>query len=359
MTLLVWPWGIHSFSLQSPEALVFLVVLPILAAAYVWMQFRRRRYAVRYASVSLVREAVGKGPGVRRHIPAIVYLFALTAMIVGLARPEGVVSTSSQRGIVVLAIDVSGSMLAEDVTPNRMDATKKAARDFVNKQPSGVQVGIVSFSDFGALVQPPTTDKKAATKAIDRLQPERGTNIGGGLEVALDSVYEALDLAPPLPNGNQNQNQLPRSAPTPTPTPIPSPPQGQSGPIPASIVLVSDGQSNTGPPPLRVADEAKGAGIKVYTVGIGTAEGTVLRIQGRSVFTRLDEDTLRGIADATGAHYYNAQDSNQLNKVYDELARQRQSEPKQTELTYYLTGTALLASIIAGAFSLFWFNRLP
>ena len=129
--------------------------------------------------------------------------------------------------------------------------------------------------------------------------------------------------------------------------------------MPASIVLVSDGQSNTGPPPLRVADEAKTAGIKVYTVGIGTPEGTVLRIQGRSVFTRLDEETLQGIANATSGHYYNAQDSNQLNKVYDELARQRQSEPQQTELTYYLTGTALLISVIAGAFSLLWFNRLP
>jgi Ca-activated chloride channel family protein len=279
-------------------------------------------------------------------------------MIIGLARPEGVVAQSEQRGIVVLSIDVSGSMLAEDVSPNRMEATKKAARDFVNKQPPGIQVGIVSFSDFGALVQPPTKDKKLATKAIDRLQPERGTNIGGGLEVALDSIYEALDLAPPTATTNQNPAGGPAQR-APTPIPTPAPDASQSTPMPASIVLVSDGQSNTGPPPLKVADEAKSAGIKVYTVGIGTAEGTVLRIQGRSVFTRLDEETLQGIADDTGAHYYNAQDSNQLEKVYGELARQRQSEPQQTELTYYFTGAALLVSVIAGAFSLLWFNRLP
>jgi len=152
MTLIVWPWGIHSFDLKSPGALVFLAILPVLVALYVFMQRRRRKYAVRFSSVSLVQQAVGRGPGIRRHIPAVVYLLALALMIVGLARPEGVVSSSSERGIVVLAIDVSGSMLAEDVTPNRMEATKKAARDFVNKQPTGVQVGIVSFSDFGALV---------------------------------------------------------------------------------------------------------------------------------------------------------------------------------------------------------------
>ncbi len=141
--------------------------------------------------------------------------------------------------------------------------------------------------------------------------------------------------------------------------PTPTPAQTRDKPPPASIVLVSDGQSNTGPPPLRVADEAVAAGVKVYTIGIGTPEGTVLRIQGRAVFTRLDEDTLRGMADATGGRYLNAQDESALKRVYDELARERHSEPQETELTFYLTGTALVLSIIGGAFSLFWFNRLP
>src|SRR6266851_4530266 len=113
MSLFVWPWGIHSFDFKAPSALIFLVLIPLLAGAYVWMQYRRRRYAVRYASVSLIREAVGKGPGFKRHVPAIIYMAALAAMVIGLARPEGVVSTSEQRGIVVLSIDVSGSMLAE------------------------------------------------------------------------------------------------------------------------------------------------------------------------------------------------------------------------------------------------------
>ncbi len=352
--LLIWPWSVDSFDFKSPEALVFLLFLPVLAGLYVWMQFLRRRYAVRYASVSLVREAVGKGPGFRRHVPALLYLVALATMVFALARPEGIVSTSEERGIVVLTLDVSGSMWAEDVAPNRMEATKKAAREFVSKQPKGIQIGVVSFTDFAALLQPPTRDKKAAIDAIDRLQPQRGTNMGGGLQVALDAIYSALDTAGP--GASPSPAARPGLAPTPTPVPAP---RGSSKEPPASIVIVSDGDSNTGPPPLRVADEAQAAGVKVFTVGIGTPEGTVVRIQGRSAFTRLNEDVLRQIAEATGGQYYNARDASQLEKVYDQVARERQSEPQQTELTYYLTGTALLFSVIAGAFSLAWFNRLP
>lgn len=349
--LITWPWSIDSFGFQSPEGLVFLFMLPIVAGLYVWMQLSRRKYAVRYASVSLLREAVGKGPGFRRHVPAALYLLALAAMVFALARPKGVVENAFDSGTVILAIDVSGSMWAEDVVPNRMEATKDAVKEFVKKQPKGVQIGIVSFSDFGILSQAPTLDKKAVNKAIDRLTPQRGTNIGGGLQAALDAIYEGSDTPRP---GAQPQSPFAPAQPTPAPATTGSPPSPA-----ATILLLSDGQSNTGPPPLRVADEAVAAGVKVFTIGIGTPEGTVLRIQGRSVFTRLDDTTLRGIAETTGGKYLSAQDEKQLGDVYDELARERQSEPEERDLTYYLTGVALLFSLLAGGFSLAWFNRLP
>src|SRR5918998_1743217 len=193
-------------SFMWPQALLALLLVPVLIGIYVWMQRRRSRYAVRFASVGLVRQAVGKGPGVRRHIPAAVYLLALAGMIVALARPQAPITVPRNTGTVMHVIDVSGSMQATDVKPNRMEATKEAAQEFVDKQPSGVKMGVVSFSDFGALVQAPTRDKDLVRKAIDRLRPQRGTNIGGGLQAAIDALYEGTDAPPrtanqPAPGG--------------------------------------------------------------------------------------------------------------------------------------------------------------
>ena len=327
-----WPW-----------ALALLVVVPLLAAAYITMQKRRRKYALSYASVSLVAQAVGKGPGRKRHIPAVLYLGAIALMVVALARPQATVPVPSNTGTVMLVIDVSGSMFAEDVEPNRMEATKNAARDFVEKQPSGVKVGVVSFSDFAALVAPPDTERQPTLDAIARLRPQRGTNIGAGLQVALDAIYnlqEEADIA--VTNG-------PRPTPTAQELDVP----------PASIVLVSDGQSNTGPDPLEIVQEAVDANIKVYTVGIGTEEGTVLQIQGRNVFTALDASTMRAVADQTGGKYFNAQSDADLREVYDDLSRERIIENEETEITFAFAGAALLVSMLAGALGLMWFNRLP
>jgi Ca-activated chloride channel family protein len=337
-----------------PQALFALIALPVLLGIYVWMQRRRARYAVRFASVGLVRQAVGKGPGIRRHIPAAVYLLALTGMIVALARPQAAVSVPRNTGTVMLVIDVSGSMQATDVKPNRMEATKQAAQEFVDRQPGGVKIGVVSFSDFGALVQAPTRDKDLVQKAIDRLRPQRGTNIGGGLQTALDALFEGSDSPRPTvaPTGAA---ELSRPSATPPPTEAA---RDQKTP-PASIVLVSDGESNVGPPALEVAQEAQKAGIKVYTVGIGTKEGVNLSIQGRRVFTRLDEDTLKGMADLTGGRYLSAQNESELRSVYDELARERQFEKEKTEITFGFTAGALVLSLIGGILSLLWFNRLP
>jgi Ca-activated chloride channel family protein len=329
---------------EWPLALLGLIAVPVLVLIYVMQQRRRQQYALRYASVSLVQQAVGSGPGIKRHIPAALYMLAIAAMIIALARPQAKIPTPSTTGTVVLSIDVSGSMLAQDVEPNRMEATKAAARDFVEKQPSGVKIGVVSFSDFGALVAPPDENRDQALESISRLRPQRGTNIGAGLAVALDAIYEEQADGEPV-----FSNQ-------PTPTPVPG--ETLDTP-PASIVLVSDGQSNTGQDPIELAQEAANAGIKIYTVGIGTPEGTVLQIQGRNVFTRLDEATLKSMADLTGGRYFNAQDETDLKQIYDDLARERVVENKETEVTFAFAGAALALSMLAGALGLVWFNRLP
>ncbi len=344
-------------SFMWPQMLVALALVPLLVGAYIWQQRRRRKYAVRYASLALVRDAVGKGPGVKRHVPAAFYLLALTGMIVALARPQAPIEVPHNTGTVILSIDVSGSMQATDVKPNRMEATKEAARLFVKRQPKGVKIGVVSFSDFGALVQPPTRDKDAVLRAIDRLRPQRGTNIGAGIEVALDAIVEDLDL--PRPTATPGAGGVGGRAVGARPTPAPASPVQPGKAPPASIVLVSDGESNVGPPPLEVAQAAAAAGVKVYTVGIGTKEGSVLRIQGRSVFTRLDEDTLKGVAEVTGARYLSAQNESELLKVYDELSRERAFEKEKTEVTFAVTLGALVLSLIGGVLSLLWFNRLP
>ena len=328
----------------APQALLLLSVVPLFAAAYLWMQRRRRRYALRYASVALVRDAVGRGPGLRRHVPPALFLLALATMAVAVARPQATVPVTENLGAVVLAVDTSGSMQAADVSPSRMEATKEAARRFVGKQPKGIQIGVVSFSDAGAVLQPPTEDRAAVLRTIDRLQPQRGTNIGGGLAAALDTIAAAMDTT--------------RSVRASTPSAPPAT-QGQEPPPPASVVLVSDGESNTGPAPFDVAREAAAAGVRVYTVGIGTAQGMTLRVNGQTAFTRLDETTLRGIAELTGGRYLNAQDEAQLAAVYDDLARERRVAERPVEITFAVAAAALALSLVGGVLSLLWFNRLP
>jgi Ca-activated chloride channel family protein len=331
-------------SFEWPWALAFLVVVPVLALAYVSMQRRRQRYALRYASVSLVQQAVGTGPGIKRHIPAGLYLLALTALVIALARPEAVVPTPTTTGTIILSIDVSGSMFAQDVDPNRMEATKEAARNFVERQPSGVKIGVVSFSDFAALVAPPSDDRAQALESIGRLRPQRGTNIGAGVAVALDAIYEEQADGAPIVTGE--------------PTPVPDL-GAVIDPPPASIVLVSDGDSTVGPDPLELAQEAADNGVRIYTVGIGTPEGTVLQIDGRNILTRLDEATLKGMADMTGGRYFNAQTETDLREIYDDLARERVFEDKETEITVAFAAVALVLSMVAGGLGLVWFNRLP
>jgi Ca-activated chloride channel family protein len=332
-----------------PQALPALLLIPLLAGVYFMLQRRRARYALRYASVGLIREAVGRGPGVRRHVPPALFLLALAAGIVALARPQILFAQHQDSGIVMLSVDVSGSMQADDVKPTRMDALKSAVSDFVQKQPNDVKIGLVAFSDQARMLQPPTSDKAAVLQAVDRLKAGGGTDMGDGLQVALDAIYSDTDIPRPqnAQSGSSSGNANDGSAAVP------------SSPAAASVILVSDGGANVGPPPLDVANQAAGSGIKIYTVGIGTAAGSVLHIQGQSIRTALDEKTLQGISGATGAQYFNAQSETQLSQIYGQLAMQQQTEVVPTEITFLAASGAVVFMLVAGALSLLWFNRLP
>lgn len=340
-------------SFLFPLGLWLTLIVPILIVLYIWAQRRRQRYALRYASLSLVKEALGRGPGIRRHIPPALFLIALFFMTAAVARPVTVVSVPVQEGVVILAIDISGSMRAEDLKPNRMEAAKEAAKAFVARQGEDVAVGIVSFSGDASLVQSPTTDHELVLRAIERLIPQRATAIGRGILTSLDAIFENDEEIPPSVQAFQRLEATGGQA------PLPASPPGGTLNAPATIILLSDGQNNQFPAPLQIIGEAISRGIRVYTVGVGSAEGTILRIQGRQIRTRLDEATLKQIAEVTEAEYYNASNAADLREVYEQLSTQLVLREQKTEVTAYLTALAALLSIVAGGLSLLWFNRLP
>ena len=326
-----------------------LLLIPALAAAYILAQRRRQKYALRYASLSLVKEALGRGPGFRRHVPPILFLSAMAVMVTALARPTAVVVLPSQQGTIILTLDNSGSMRANDVQPNRLEAAKAAAKAFVAKQPRSQKLGVVGFAGTASLVQAPTTNHDAIDKAIDRLTLQRATAIGSGILTSLNAILEEFGEKPVAlqlePFGVQGQE----------PTPI-APNESLSTAI---IVLMSDGQSNTGPDPLDVVEQAASRGVKIYTVGLGSPEGTIITFYNRSMRVRLDEATLKRIAEKTNGTYFRATSDTDLKQIYESLSTRLVFKPERTEITALFAGVAALLLLASGALSLLWFNRLP
>jgi Ca-activated chloride channel family protein len=342
--------------------LSLLVLVPLLVVAYFWIQRRRKKFAVRYASLSLVKDAMGRRPGWRRHVPPALFLLGLTIMIVALARPTALVKTPFREGTIVLAMDVSGSMTAEDVAPNRMEAAKTAALTMVASQPESVRFAIVSFSSAASIVQQSTKDRESIENAIKQLGPQRGTAIGCGL---LAAVYAAVGQPMPLTNqvgGNCGSvgasfSGFGRGRVTPTLTPPPPVLAGSNESV--IIVLLSDGQSNTGPDAKEIAGMAANRGIRVYTIGLGTTSGSVIRAGGRSARVLLDEETLKNIAGQTQGQYFNAQTAGDLTTIYESVGKQLVFRTEQTEITAAFTAAAIAALIASGVLSLLWFSRLP
>ena len=293
-------------------------------------------------------KAGGRKLGLRRHIPPALFLIGLAILTFALARPKAVVSLPRLAGTVVLTFDVSGSMAATDMTPTRMEAAKAAARAFVERQPTTVQVGIVAFSESGLSVQVPTNDKDAVLAAINRLTTARGTSLATGIGAALD-VIAALD-------GEKQQGYYSNATPTPAPPPTAAPKGSRTS---AAIVLLTDGENTVQPDPLLAAQAAADMGVRVHTVGIGSPTGSTLKVEGFTVQTRLDEATLQAISEMTDGSYYNAQNEDDLRTIYQNLGTQLIVKPEETEITSILTGVGLLVLLVGGVLSLLWFSRLP
>jgi Ca-activated chloride channel homolog len=343
-------------SFMWTELLWLLLLVPALAAAYVLAQKRRQKYALRYASLSLVKQALGAGPGFRRHVPPILFLAAMSLLITGLARPTATVMLPSHKGTIILAMDSSGSMRADDVKPSRMEASKAAAKAFIEKQPGGSRIGVVAFAATASLVQPPTREREPLLAAIDRLNMQRGTAIGNGILTSLNAILEDFgEKTIAIHPSDEAVQEAPRDATKPMAGSI----GGETAFAPAIVVLLSDGQSNTGPPPLEVVAHAAARGIRIYTVGLGSVEGTVLSYYNRSFRVRLDEETLKAIAEKTGAAYFKADSETDLREIYEKLGGLLVLKPEKTEITALFAAAAALLMLAAGALSLMWFNRLP
>jgi Ca-activated chloride channel homolog len=329
-----------------PTLLFALFFVPLLILLYLQIQGRRRKLAARYGSLGIVHDAIGSGIGLRRHIPAMIFLASLTILIFSLARPQATVSVPRIEGTVMLTFDVSGSMAADDFQPTRMEAAKVAARQFVENQPSGVSIGVVVFSDGGISVQPPTDNREETITTIDRLVPRRGTSIGNGILVALNAI--AVDAGdPPILNTNTQSPPL-------------EPVQAPQGWYPSAvIVLLTDGENNEDPDPIMTADLAADLGVRVYTVGIGTAAGTLLEVEGFTVHTRLDEPLLQYIASTTGGLYYNAGNEEELRRIYDDLEPKLSIKPEKIEMTSIFAGFGMIVFLIGGLLSLLWFGHVP
>jgi Ca-activated chloride channel homolog len=309
---------------------------------------RRRRRAMARGGLGLGQGMARRPGGVRARIPAVLFIAGLSVLMVALARPTAAVDLPREEGTVILAFDVSGSMAADDLKPTRMEAAKAATQDFVERQPPGVIIGVVAFSDAGLSVQAPTNDQATVLAAIKRLTPERGTSLGQGIRAALNTIATAENG--PVTNYYSNRS------PAPTATPAPVAPGSHTS---AVIVLLTDGENTQPPDPGAAAQAAADQGVRIYTVGIGSAAGTTLDVDGFKVHTQLDAATLQHISDVTGGTYYAAADEQDLHKVYDELDTRLVVKPQMIEVTSLFAGASVLLLVVGGVLSLVWLGRLP
>jgi Ca-activated chloride channel family protein len=330
-----------------PVMLISLFLVPLLVALYLLLQKRRRQMAERFSKMGFGPGSAARSAGVRRHVPPLLFLASLTILLVAMARPQATVSLPREQGTVILAFDVSGSMAATDIQPTRMEAAKTAARDFVQRLPPTVNVGVVAFSDNGFAVQTPTNDPQEIQQAINRLAPQRGTSVGNGILASLNAIS--------VDNG-QHVNLYSNLSPTPQATPTPMPKGTYTNAI---IVMLTDGENNESPNVMTSAQAAADQGVRIYTVGIGSPTGTTLHINGFNVFTKLDEATLQQISQLTGGTYYNAQSAQDLLNIYQNLDTQLVIKPEKTEVTSLFAGASILVFLMGGVFSLLWFSRFP
>jgi Ca-activated chloride channel family protein len=340
-----------------PKLLLLLLVLPLLAGLYVWLWRRKRKQVVAYASLSLIRQAMAPQRNWRRHLPPALLLLALAALLLAAARPLARIALPTQQETVILAIDVSGSMRATDVQPSRLEAAQAAARAFLADLPRHVKVGIVAFAGSAQIAQLPTTNRDDLNATIDRFQLQRGTATGNGIVLSLAALFPeaGIDL------GQFSYGRLGSLRSQSLDTPLPGPPAqpvepGSYGS--AAVILLTDGQRTTGIDPLEAAKLAADRGVRVYTVGVGTVEGVTVGFEGWSMHTRLDEESLKGIAQQTRGEYFHAATAEALKQVYQTLSSRLTVETKETEITALLAVLGALLVIASATLSMLWFHRV-
>ena len=342
---------------QWPEMLWLAAAVPVLVAVYVLLLRRKKKAALRYASLTMVRDAMG-AQRFRRHVPPFLFLLALLLMIVAIARPNAVVTLPSQLQTIILAMDVSGSMRAKDVQPNRLVAAQEAAKAFVAEQPRNTRIGVVSFAGTAAVVQAPTSNREDILAAIDRFQLQRGTAIGSGIIVSLATLFPdaGIDVSE-LIYGRQAPRNFPvdqtRKSDKKEFKPVPPGSYGS-----AAIILLTDGQRTTGPDSIDAAKMAAERGVRVYTVGIGTTSGEIIGFEGWSMRVRLEEETLKQIANITRGEYFYAGTATDLRKVYETLNSRLIMEKQETEITAFFSAAAAALALLSALLSILWFNRI-
>lgn len=357
----LWPW-----------LLFLLLLIPLLVAGYIWMLRRKRKFAVRYSSLSLVRAALPERSRWRRHLPFALFLIALATLTTAMARPVAQVEVPLSRTSIILAMDTSRSMCATDIEPNRLTIAQEAALAFVDEQAKGTQIGIVAFAGLAELVVPPTTDKEVLQDAIRSFSTSLGTAIGSATLKSIDAIAEVnpavahsgVDLS--LARGDEADTDQDTA---------------MLGYEPDIIVLLTDGANSGGPRPLDAAQQAADRRVRVYTIGFGTDN------PGRMVCNRqqagsdifgggfggfsfgggggnfmryliIDEDTLQAIADITGGEYFRAENADQLLQIFQDLPTQIVLQKENVELSALFSLLGALLIVAAVGLSLRW-NRYP
>ena len=323
-------------SFREPTVLLGLVLLPLAALVYAAIQRRRKREAAAFANPALMPNLVPRSPGLRRHVPALLLLLAAAGLVVALARPQRTVAAPQRAATVMLVHDVSGSMRADDVEPNRLTAAIKSAKVLADTIPENFRLGLVTFSDYAEQIVAPTTDRGVVEAALDRMVADGGTAMGDGLQRGLQAAR----------------------------TPVPTEDGRGTRRLPAVVVLLSDGKSTAGgEDPLAVAEQAKRARIPVFTIALGTEGGEVVQRDAFGFEQRIpvppDKDTLRRIAQLTGGRFFEAVSTDDAESIYERIGTRLTSKPEQREITAAFAGGGFLLLVLGGALSLAWFGRLP
>jgi Ca-activated chloride channel family protein len=315
-----------------PLVLLALLLVPLALVCYLLVQRRRARYTVRFTNLDVLASVAGGSAAWRRWVPVSLYLLALAAMVVGLARPQANIAVPKEQATVVLVMDVSGSMNATDVEPSRIQAARRSAKTFIEALPDTFPIGIVAFDESASILTRPTIDRPHANEIIDSLAADGGTAMG-------DGINQALDLRPGGPNA--------------------APPPASDKDPDTIVLLLSDGASTTGTHPLAAADHARELRVPVYTIALGTPEGTLNPFGGRRIPVPPDEATLQAIAERTGGRFFTAPTDEELRSIYKELSSRIGFVNEKQEVTVLFAAAALLLLVAGATISVLWTGRLP